>query len=183
MRTRKRGLLFMLDISNIARMYLAEIGARLRRARKARQMTQAQLAAEVGIARATLSQLESGAVRELGFTKIQRLLAAVSLELLIGEAPSVGTADPVALAATAGSTGFRESLEPDELLRALLTGTPPPRKSAHLRRLLEDSPPQVIRALVARLSSWVERERLERGLRTLAAKLDVEVRDEWMTRG
>lgn len=158
---------------------MAEIGARIRKARKMRGLTQAQLAARAGIARATLNQFEVGSPRELGFIKVQRLLHAVGLELLVGEMPSMPARDPIELAALAGSTGFRDPLAPQELLRALLTGIPPVKKAPHLRRMLEDSPPEVVRNVLSVVSSWAEPGRVERGLRALSNKLEVDFRDEW----
>lgn len=159
-------------------MHIAEIGAQIRQARKARGLTQATLAARSGIARETLSQLESGTARDLGIAKILRLLHEVGLEVQILES-TAPVADYVALAASAGSTGFREPLGQEELVRTLLTGEPPLRKAPHLRRLLEDSPPQIVRGLVSQVSRWTKPGKVAKNLVALAKKLDVEPRAEW----
>ncbi len=160
-------------------MYIAEIGARIRQARKARGLTQATLAARSDIARETLNQFESGTARDLGLAKILRILRALGLEVLLLEKPAEAATDYVALAASAGSTGFRESLAQEELVRALLTGQIPARKGPHLRRLLEDSSPQVVRGLVTQVSAWTKQGRVEKNLAALAKKLDVQPRREW----
>lgn len=161
-------------------MYMAQLGARVRRARKARGLTQSALANQAGIARETLSQLESGIAKELGFARVSRLLSALDLDLEIQDtSSSARTTDYVALGAAAGSTGFRDALGGEELVRALLGGKPPARKSPHVRRLLEDSPPRLIAGLVAQVSQWAEPRRVRRGLQELAAKLEVAPRAEW----
>lgn len=160
-------------------MYLAEIGSRIRRERKARGLTQAALAAEAGIARETLSQLEAGAARELGFGRIARLLRALGLEMRLLESTGQAPRDYVAIAAVAGSTGFREPLSSDELIRALLTGVAPARKGPHLRRLLEDASPAIVRGLLAQVSAWSDPAKVERNLIAIARKLGIEPRSEW----
>ncbi|HEY3488629.1 MAG TPA: helix-turn-helix domain-containing protein [Candidatus Deferrimicrobiaceae bacterium] len=60
---------------------LKRIGNQLLEARKGKGLTQATLAAEVGISRTTLSLLESGKVQELGIRKVIRILDRLGLEL------------------------------------------------------------------------------------------------------
>jgi len=67
---------------------LTSIGNRIAERRKARKLTQAQLAGDAGISRATLDALENGRAGELGFTKITKLLAALGLELTLQTASS-----------------------------------------------------------------------------------------------
>ena len=158
-------------------MYMAQLGARVRAARKARGLTQSAVAKRAGIARETLSQLESGVAKELGFAKVSRLLTALDLD--IQDRSSARATDYVALGAAAGSTGFRDILGGEELVCALLSGEPPARKSPHVRRLLEDSPPQLIAGLVAQVSQWAEPRKVRRGLNELARRLEVAPRAEW----
>ncbi|MFM8340686.1 MAG: helix-turn-helix domain-containing protein [Methylomonas sp.] len=63
-------------------MRLDEIGRVIRKARKAHQLTQAQLSASLGMSRATLSAIENGTVPEIGIRKILSLCDALSLELI-----------------------------------------------------------------------------------------------------
>ena len=162
-------------------MYLVELGSYVRRARKSRGMTQSTLAREAGIARETLSLIENGSLKDLGFAKVSRVLGALGLDLRVSDTIGKAT-DAIAVAASAGSTGFKEPLSGEELIRALLTGIPPARKSPHLRRLLEDSSPRLVAGLVSQISNWVEPTRVQRGLLSLAAKLDVAARREWTNR-
>lgn len=163
-------------------MLIAQLGSHIRQARKARGLTQAALARGAGISRETLVKLESGLARDLGVAKILRLLGIVGLEILVVDAPMKAGTDYVALAASAASTGFRERLAEDELVRALLSGVPTAGRRPHLRRLLEDSPAQLVRGLVKQVAAWAKPGRVEKNLAALAKKLDLRPRPEWTTR-
>jgi len=62
-------------------MRLREIGNRIRSERRSKGLTQAHLAEEAGLSRATLNGLEKGTVRELGFHKLDAILEILGLEL------------------------------------------------------------------------------------------------------
>lgn len=62
-------------------MRLREIGNRIRSERRRKGLTQARLAEEAGLSRATLNGLETGTVRELGFYKLDAVLGILGLEL------------------------------------------------------------------------------------------------------
>jgi transcriptional regulator with XRE-family HTH domain len=64
-------------------MQLTEVGAVLKEARRAAKLGQQQLAAPLGMSRATISALESGRCQEVGFSKLAALLNAVGLELTV----------------------------------------------------------------------------------------------------
>ncbi len=63
-------------------MRLQEIGLRIRTERRAKGLTQARLAEEAGLSRATLNGLEKGTVRELGFRKLDAILEILGLALV-----------------------------------------------------------------------------------------------------
>jgi transcriptional regulator with XRE-family HTH domain len=65
-------------------MHLSEIGLQLKQARKAAQLSQAELAAPLGMSRATVSAIEGGRCEEIGVTKLAALLERVGLELTAG---------------------------------------------------------------------------------------------------
>jgi transcriptional regulator with XRE-family HTH domain len=65
-------------------MMLPEIGMALRAARKAGKRSQAEVAASLGMSRATLSAIENGTVGEIGVRKIIALATVLGLELSIG---------------------------------------------------------------------------------------------------
>ena len=62
-------------------MELSEIGDRIRSERRRKGLTQARLAEEAGLSRATLNGLEKGTIRELGFHKLDAVLEILGLEL------------------------------------------------------------------------------------------------------
>lgn len=62
-------------------MRLREIGNRIRSERRRKGLTQARLAEEAGLSRATLNGLEKGSVKELGFHKVDAILGILGLEL------------------------------------------------------------------------------------------------------
>jgi transcriptional regulator with XRE-family HTH domain len=64
-------------------MQLADIGPFLREARNNARLSQEQLAAPLGMSRATVSAIESGRCQEIGFSKLVALLDMVGLELTI----------------------------------------------------------------------------------------------------
>jgi transcriptional regulator with XRE-family HTH domain len=173
----------MLDLLNIVGMRLAELGFRIRQARQARGITQARLAKEVGISRPTLNQLESGLLRELGTTKVLRLLDAVGLEVILANAPARRPRDHLSIASTAASVGFAAPLNEDELLRSLLTGRPPPGKRPHLRRLFEDAPAELIRALLAQVALWSKPGRIEKNVAELTRNLAITADKRWTPAG
>ncbi len=74
-------------------MQLPELGAVLKEARKKARLSQEQLAAPLGMSRATISALESGRCEEIGFTKLAALLNIVGLELTVMSRQSRPTID------------------------------------------------------------------------------------------
>lgn len=64
-------------------MQLPDIGPLLRQARQHTQLSQAQLAATLGMSRATISAIEGGRCEEIGFAKLAALLDMVGLEIAV----------------------------------------------------------------------------------------------------
>jgi transcriptional regulator with XRE-family HTH domain len=67
---------------------LISLGARIAKRRKKLKLSQATLAGQAGVSRATLDALENGRAGELGFTKLTKLLSALGLELKLQAASS-----------------------------------------------------------------------------------------------
>ena len=65
---------------------LDEIGRHIRAARKLRGLSQKELALRLGMSRATISQIESGSVQEIGIRRVMRLLDSLGLELRVRQA-------------------------------------------------------------------------------------------------
>ena len=57
---------------------LADLGLRIVSSRKEKQLTQSELAERAGVSRPTIDLIENGRASEIGYSKLVRILAAVS---------------------------------------------------------------------------------------------------------
>lgn len=64
-------------------MHLADLGPVIKEARKRANLSQEQLAAPLGMSRATISAIEGGRCEEIGFAKVAALLEMLGLELTV----------------------------------------------------------------------------------------------------
>jgi transcriptional regulator with XRE-family HTH domain len=60
---------------------LGDLGRDIAKARKDARLTQVELAKRAGVSRATIDLLENGRAREIGYSKLVRILLVVGLEL------------------------------------------------------------------------------------------------------
>ena len=67
---------------------LISLGATVAERRRTLKLSQAFLAHKAGLSRATLDALENGRARELGFSRLTRLLAVLGFELKLQTAGS-----------------------------------------------------------------------------------------------
>ena len=67
---------------------LLSVGEQIGAKRRALGLSQTALASQARIGRSTLDALENGRIGELGFSKIDRLLSVLGLELKIQESAS-----------------------------------------------------------------------------------------------
>jgi HTH-type transcriptional regulator / antitoxin HipB len=74
-------------------MQLPELGPILQQARKQAGLSQKQLAAPLGMSRATISAIEGGRCEEIGFAKLIALLDMVGLEVTVAPRSSRPTLD------------------------------------------------------------------------------------------
>ena len=70
-----------------------QLGAQVASARKARRLTQEDLARQAGLARESLARFERGRFAEFGSRKLLALLAALGLEISFVESGISGTLD------------------------------------------------------------------------------------------
>lgn len=149
-------------------MRLQELGHAIRQARQAGAITQAELARSAGVSRTTLNQLENGLTKDLGVRKILILLDRVGLSLWIQPGAKSRGRDFVKMACATAGVSFKTPLAEDELTRALLTGKIGPNRHAHLRTLLDEAPPSLLKGLFEQVSQWTRPGKLEKNLRKLA---------------
>ena len=62
-------------------MYFNEIGEHIAKTRKSQKISQAQLAQQLGMSRATISGIENGTVGEVGIRKILAICTVLGLEM------------------------------------------------------------------------------------------------------
>lgn len=72
---------------------LFEIGEEIRNERKRRKISQEKMAKDLEMSRATISQIESGTVQEIGVRKLIRMLEYLDLELRVRPAGAPPTLD------------------------------------------------------------------------------------------
>jgi HTH-type transcriptional regulator/antitoxin HipB len=65
-------------------MHLKIMGSTIREARRTAGRTQADLAASLGMSRATISAIENGTIQEIGVRKLAALCAAIGLDIHVG---------------------------------------------------------------------------------------------------
>ena len=163
-------------------MRLQEIGSAIRAARAGRGLTQAALAANAGLSRTTLNQLENGVFPDIGVKKVQNVLDLLGLDLSVVKAPKKRGPDFIRMASTSANVRFRERLTEDELVHALLSGKVPRNRRPHLRSLLEEAPETVLQGLVARVGTWTRPGKVKKNLLKIAEALHASRRvREWLT--
>jgi transcriptional regulator with XRE-family HTH domain len=62
---------------------LFDIGKQIRKVRKSRKISQAEVAGALGMSRTTIGQIENGTVQDIGVRKIIRLLDFLGFELRV----------------------------------------------------------------------------------------------------
>lgn len=70
-----------------------EIGEEIRKERKRRKISQQKIAQELRMSRATISQIESGTIQEIGVRKLLRVMEYLGLELRVRRAGIPPTLD------------------------------------------------------------------------------------------
>jgi y4mF family transcriptional regulator len=187
----------------------AQLGAAVRAAREREGLTQAQLARRAAVGLKFLYELESGK-DTLRADKVLDVLDVLGLQLVVapsgasaaarGSVARAATAearqpgaryrlavpkppqrDYIGMACTTAGISLRKALTPDELVRALLTGEPTPGKRAHFIVLLEESPAELLRGLVAQVGAWAKPGAVARNVRKIAARIGVRLKAaDWL---
>jgi DNA-binding XRE family transcriptional regulator len=162
-------------------MRLQEFGYVVRKARRARDMTQAELARSAGLSRTTMNQLENGVFPDIGVNKAQSILAQLGLVLQIQPMRRSSRPNYVRMARSSASVSFREKLSEGELVRALLTGRIPVNRRPHFRVLLREVPPGVLKGMVEDVGKWARPGRVAQNLADISAQLRVRRLPQWLT--
>ena len=152
-------------------MHFSELGPAIRVGRKAHRLTQGVLAQEAGLSRTTLNQLENGTFPDIGVKKLMAILKKLDLSLEIVQASEKPPPDFLKMAATSANVSFKETLTPEKLSNIIVTGRVPPNFRPHMRVILDELPPSVLRGLVNSLGQWTKPSEVQRKLRLIAADI------------
>jgi len=141
-------------------------------------LTQMQVSALSGLSRATVNQLENGTLKDLSLTRIAKLLGVLGLSVTFSPARAKRASEPgrmsaVERAAKSASVSYHAVLKPQQLARAIATGTPPEGFEPHVNATLEDASIQLLSEMVEEVhaGSHVERAVLWSNLRKMAGLL------------
>ena len=127
-------------------MNVAEIGRLVRARRIALGLSQALLASLSGLSRATVNQLETGALVDLGAAKLIALLDLLGLAFF-ADASKTRQRALQSVSQTA-SVSYKLALDPTALAAALVDGELPPSITPHIATLLDEAPLALIVAAV-----------------------------------
>lgn len=119
-------------------MDLPEIGQLVRQRRETLGLSQERLARLASLSRATISQLETGTLVDLGVAKLATLMDIVGLQLEAGTRKS--SRNGLLMAGRAASVGYRAQLDANQLARALLTGHVPAEMLPHVSTFIDEAP-------------------------------------------
>ena len=120
----------------------ASLGAEIKARRNALGLSQARLAALVGLSRATVNAFEAGAT-DLGVAKVFRIAQVLGLRfgVLPAEPSSEGW---LQTAAQSASVSYRTAMPASELAKSLRTGTIDSRYRSHIATLLDEASPETL---------------------------------------
>ena len=156
-------------------MPLSQIGTRVRQARLSRRLTQRQLAENAGLSRATVNQIERGALSEIGVRRLSVLLRVLDLRLTLVPLTENSRPDFLRMACISASTSFRSELTVSQLRRGLLTGIVPAGRAPHFRVILEELPQTVFDGMINAVGGIDSAWRVRDNLLIIARRLGVAV--------
>lgn len=154
-------------------MQLAEIGTLIHARRRALGLSQEQLARLAGLSRATVNQLERGALKDLGAAKLIALAGLVGISLSASARPQ---SNGLKMASVTAGVSQRRGLPPDVLAKALRSGVIPPGYEAQVALLLDEAPLEILvkaveessrRAPVAAKQIWAHLHRWARDFKSV----------------
>ncbi|MEJ6002571.1 helix-turn-helix domain-containing protein [Paucibacter soli] len=169
------GLAWYSSTIMLAIPYLNEI---VRTRRSDMGISQTLLAKLSGLSRVTVTQIESGTIKDLSVGRTMRLLSELGLSLHLSPArgrekalkPTMSAVEQAALSA---SVSYRSRLSPETLARAVVTGEIPEGFEPHMNAFLDDASAALLANVVEQvhLQSSLPRSLIWSNMRALAASL------------
>lgn len=132
-------------------MNLANIGQLVHARRTALGLSQARLATMSGLSRATINQLETGSLVDLGAAKLIALLDLLGIRLDAGT--HKGHPHALQSVSQSASVSYKTVLDPVVLAAALVDGALPKGITPHIATLLDEAPMSLIVAAVEEVAS------------------------------
>ncbi len=132
-------------------MNLLSIGQLVKHRRQALGLSQSRLAKLSGLSRATINQLETGALVDLGVSKLIGLLDLLGLDLGANERPPRHNA--LKLASQTASVSYKQVLRPQAFAAALVAGKLPAQLKPQVATLLDEAPLPIIVGAVEEVAS------------------------------
>lgn len=132
-------------------MNLADIGQLVHARRTALGLSQARLATMSGLSRATINQLETGSLVDLGAAKLIALLDLVGINLDAGARK--GHQHALQSVSQSASVSYKSVLDPAALAAAMVDGALPERLTPHIATLLDEAPLSLIVAAVEEVAT------------------------------
>ena len=132
-------------------MNLADIGQLVHARRTALGLSQARLATMSGLSRATINQLETGSLVDLGAAKLIALLDLVGISLDAGTPK--GHQGALQSVSQSASVSYKTLLSPAALAAAMVDGALPKGITPHVATLLDEAPMSLIVAAVEEAAS------------------------------
>lgn len=128
-----------------------------------------------GLSRSTVINVERGTIKDLSLTRTAALLDVLGLGLTITSAHprlSLGSANPLEMAARTASVSYARSVTPDVLGDAFANGEIRAEFVPHVTTLLEDAPISLLAKAVEQVHSQrnIPREQIWKNMRHLAKK-------------
>ena len=132
-------------------MNLADIGQLVHARRTALGLSQARLATMSGLSRATINQLETGSLVDLGAAKLIALLYLIGINLDAGTRK--GHQHALQSVSQSASVSYKSVLDPAALAAAMVDGALPERLTPHIATLLDEAPLSLIVAAVEEVAT------------------------------
>lgn len=136
-------------------MDLHDLGLQVRARREALGLSQQRLARLAGLSRATINQLETGALKDLGVAKLAALVELLGMRLEASAQPPQRRG--LLMASRTASVSYRTPLQAGQLAQALATGELPAAWVPHVATLLDEAP---LPLLVSAVEEAAERSKV-----------------------
>lgn len=135
---------------------LFELGKAVQARRSEMGLTQGAVATLSGLSRQTISQLESGAIKDLSLQRAGKLASVLGLSLQVGRPyADARTArarmTPLRRAAQAASVSYRDPIAPSKLRKVLINAHATADDSPYVHALLDEAPTSLLASLAEQL--------------------------------